>query len=167
MKKSLTAIVLIFLVSTVSFSQTTDTGMPEPVPRAQEKKSQDFPPGFKSDSCTWFPDGNYGDCCVAHDIDYYKGGSLKQRRRSDMRLYRCVKKKNGWRNKIIAPLMYIGVRIGGVSFLPTPFRWGFGRKKIRRALRKAEAEKKKGMKLTEKSKEKTTKTEDRDDNGQN
>ena len=63
--------------------------------------------------------------------------------------------------------MYIGVRIGGVSFLPTPFRWGFGRKKIRRALRKAEAEKKKGMKLTEKSKEKTTKTEDRDDNGQN
>jgi hypothetical protein len=25
--------------------------------------------------------------------------------------------------------MWLGVRIGGVSWLPTPFRWGFGQKK--------------------------------------
>jgi hypothetical protein len=37
--------------------------------------------------------------------------------------------KPGWQNKVIAPVMWVGVRIGGVSFLPTPFRWGFGKTK--------------------------------------
>jgi hypothetical protein len=87
------------------------------------------PANFKSDGCTWFPDGDYRDCCVAHDLDYFKGGSLRERWRSDKRLFQCVVNKKGWWHKIIAPLMWAGVRVGGVSFLPTPFRWGFGRQK--------------------------------------
>ena len=84
------------------------------------------PADFKSDGCSLFPDCNYGDCCVEHDKDYYFGGSSKERWRSDKRLYKCVKSKKGWQNNFIAPVMWLGVRVLGVSFLPTSFRWGFG-----------------------------------------
>ena len=95
-----------------------------------QSETGEMPPAT-SDGCSLFPDGNYRDCCVEHDKDYYKGGSCRERSESDKRLYRCVKSKKGWQNKIIAPIIWIGVRIGGVSFLPTPFRWGFGKKKKR------------------------------------
>lgn len=86
-----------------------------------------MPADFRSDNCTLFPNGNYADCCVEHDKDYYFGGSLKERRASDKRLRDCVKSKGkGWKRNFLANVMYIGVRIGGVSFLPTRFRWGFG-----------------------------------------
>ena len=96
---------------------------------------------FESDNCTWFPDGNYADCCVAHDRDYYFGGSLKQRRESDKRLKQCVMSKGkGWKRKLLANAMFFGVRIGGVSFLPTPFRWGFGHKWPRKEPEKPKAD---------------------------
>lgn len=99
---------------------------------AQTNGNNDLPPDFESDGCTFFPDGNYRDCCVEHDKDYFKGGSCKERRKSDNRLYRCVKSKKGWQNKVIAPIMWVGVRVAGVPFLPTPFRWGFGKKKYKK-----------------------------------
>lgn len=88
-----------------------------------------MPANFRSDNCTWFPDGNYADCCVEHDKDYYFGGSLKERKASDKKLRECVRSKGkGWKRNFLANGMYIVVRLGGVSFLPTPFRWGFGNK---------------------------------------
>jgi len=83
------------------------------------------PTKFKSDGCSWFPDGNYRDCCVEHDQAYFVGGSFKERRVADKQLYRCVKEKKG---KFWAGMMWAGVRVGAVHFLPTPFRWGFGNK---------------------------------------
>lgn len=88
-----------------------------------------MPANFKSDGCSMFPDGDYCDCCVEHDKAYFFGGSFKERRHADIKLYKCVRAKKGFHHKIIAPLMYVGVRIGGVSWLPTPFRWGFGKTK--------------------------------------
>jgi len=85
-----------------------------------------MPPDFKSDGCSLFWDGNYRDCCVAHDETYYFGGSLKERRSADKELYKCIRSKGN--GKFLASIIYLGVRIGGVSFLPTPFRWGFGHK---------------------------------------
>lgn len=96
---------------------------------------REMPASFKTDRCTLFPDGDYADCCIEHDKDYFFGGTEKQRRRSDKRLYKCVRSKGGWQNKTAASIMWLGVRVGGVSFLPTPFRWGFGRKKLKRELR--------------------------------
>lgn len=88
-----------------------------------------MPADFKSDNCTLFPDGNYAVCCVEHDEDYYFGGSLKERAASDKRLKECVMSKGkGWRRKVLSNMIWMGVRVGGVSFLPTPFRWGFGNK---------------------------------------
>lgn len=88
-----------------------------------------IPADYQSDGCSLFPDRNYGACCVAHDRDYYLGGSYKERLRSDNRLYKCVRDTKGWQNKLIAPVMWAGVRVFGVSFLPTSFRWGFGRER--------------------------------------
>lgn len=87
-----------------------------------------LPPEYKSDGCSLFPDGNYRECCVAHDKLYYFGGTNKERSVADKELYECVKSKDGRNRKFVARIMWLGVRIGGVSFLPTPFRWGFGNK---------------------------------------
>lgn len=84
------------------------------------------PAGHKFDGCSMFPDGDYGECCEAHDRDYFIGGTSAERKASDKRLRDCVRAKG---HKYIAPLMYLGVRIGGVSWLPTPFKWGFGQPK--------------------------------------
>ena len=96
---------------------------------AQTKARTEPPADFTGDGCTLFPDGNYRECCYRHDLDYFRGGTEKERRDSDKRLYRCVRSKKGWQNEIAAPLMLFGVRVFGVSFLPTPFRWGFGQKR--------------------------------------
>ena len=84
------------------------------------------PRDFKSDGCSLFPDGNYRECCVQHDRKYFTGGSFKERRAADKQLYKCVRAKGN--GKFLASMIYIGVRVGGVHFLPTPFRWGFGNK---------------------------------------
>ena len=109
-----TAIFLLFvaILATVAFPQT-----------------RVMPSDFKSDGCSVFPDGNYIDCCVEHDKDYYFGGSSDERKASDKRLYKCVKTTRGWQNKFVAPIMWLGVRTLGVPSLPTSFRWGFGIKK--------------------------------------
>ncbi|MGD9630532.1 MAG: hypothetical protein AB7V18_14925 [Pyrinomonadaceae bacterium] len=99
------------------------------VAQPQVAKRVEPPADFVGDGCTLFPDGNYRECCYRHDLDYFRGGSSKERRRSDIRLYRCVRQKKGWHNEIAAPIMFLGVRIFGVPLLPTSFRWGFGQKK--------------------------------------
>jgi len=76
-----------------------------------------------------FPDCDYRDCCEEHDLAYYFGGTSKQRWQADKKLYKCVAAKKGWHHKLIAPIMWLGVRTFGVSWLPTPYRWGFGQKK--------------------------------------
>jgi hypothetical protein len=94
-----------------------------------ESKTQPIPADFQSDGCSQFPDGDYADCCYEHDKAYFKGGSWTMRWRADKKLFKCVAAKKGFEHKLIAPVMWAGVRVFGVSFLPTSFRWGFGRVK--------------------------------------
>ena len=103
---------------------------------AQTASDDILPSGKKSDGCTLIGDGNFRDCCVAHDKDFFRGGSRQERRDSDKRLYECVCKKGTW-NKLAAPFIWLGVRIGGLPFLPTSFRWGFGTKEKGYAKRRA------------------------------
>ncbi|MDQ3634844.1 MAG: hypothetical protein M3405_10115 [Acidobacteriota bacterium] len=123
-KKIVVSIVLLVSLSVSLLAQTTQSSNNKD---AKKTKITEVPPDYKSDGCTFFPDGNYRDCCVAHDKDYYKGGSCKERRASDGRLYSCIKNKKGWKNKLIAPVIWVGVRVFGASILPTSFRWGFGK----------------------------------------
>ena len=51
---------------------------------------------FSTDGCSMMLDGLPGDlprwrhCCVAHDFDYWLGGTEKQRELSDRRLELCI-----------------------------------------------------------------------------
>ena len=90
------------------------------------------PADFKNDGCSLFPDCDYGDCCAEHDNAYYFGGTSKERWQADKKLYKCVRAKKGFHHKIIAPIMWLGVRIGGAAWIPTPYRWGFGKTKAKK-----------------------------------
>ena len=118
MKNSIIVCGLLTLFAICSFAQSktifTDQGVPA---------------NFVSDGCSQFPDGDYTECCVEHDKAYFAGGSWTQRWRADKKLYKCVAAKKGFEYKLIAPVMWAGVRVFGVSFLPTSFRWGFGKQK--------------------------------------
>ncbi len=136
-RKKIGAVGLIAAITASGIAQAPEMPVHGPVETTADQNSGDIPPGFVSDGCTNFFDGGYRDCCVEHDLDYYKGGSLKERRASDKRLYRCVKSRKGWGNRFRASIMYLGVRAFGVSFLPTPFRWGFGRNRMKKAVLEA------------------------------
>ena len=93
------------------------------------KTSDEAAASFQSDGCSKFPDYDYRDCCVEHDKAYFSGGNWTRRWRADKKLYKCVAAKQGFEHKFIAPVMWTGVRVFGVPFLPTSFRWGFGKNK--------------------------------------
>jgi hypothetical protein len=118
MKYIILTLALLFVFSLNAFAQTDSKPAPNIVPA-----------NFKSDNCSLFPDCDYADCCVEHDLAYFSGGSWKMRWRADKKLFKCVAAKKGFQHKLIAPVMWAGVRVFGVPFLPTPFRWGFGRVK--------------------------------------
>ena len=62
-------------------------------------------------------------CCVVHDFAYWRGGTRADRRAADRALRTCVA-ANG--HPLCAFIMWAGVRIGGVPWLPTPYRCGYG-----------------------------------------
>ncbi len=121
--KKLFLISFVVVISAISLAAQTKM---ETVAKT-EPIAQTFPANFKSDGCTDFPNKDYLDCCVQHDLAYFKGGSWTARWRADGQLRKCVAAKNGWWHKPVSLVMWSGVRIGGVPFLPTKFRWGFGK----------------------------------------
>lgn len=84
---------------------------------------------FTTDGCSMFPDGTlkqntlWVDCCVRHDLAYWKGGSYQDRLAADEQLKACVAEIG---EPEIAELMRSGVRIGGSPYFPTTYRWGYG-----------------------------------------
>lgn len=85
---------------------------------------------FTTDGCSMFPDRSYisqadwCSCCVAHDLAYWRGGTVEQRRQADLKLKDCVQKAT--KNPFLANMMYEGVRIGGGPYFFTTYRWGYG-----------------------------------------
>ena len=84
---------------------------------------------FVSDGCTCCPDGTFTEPilwrseCVAHDLAYWKGGTRLQRLDADRALRQGIIEKG---YPVRATLIYLGTRLGGVPYVPTPWRWGFG-----------------------------------------
>ena len=85
---------------------------------------------FTSDRCSGgYPEGTsqqpklWCDCCVTHDLAYWKGGTADERRAADRELERCVAAKGeprrAWR-------MRLGVWLGGGPYWPTGYRWAYG-----------------------------------------
>lgn len=85
---------------------------------------------FASDGCSLFPDrswisdDDWCSCCFAHDKAYWQGGGEGKRYIADQELQSCVLAKTG--SKVLAGLMFAGVRVGGSPYLYTWFRWGYG-----------------------------------------
>ena len=84
---------------------------------------------FTTDGCSSFPDGTFNqrsewlNCCVSHDLAYWKGGTKEERLQADEALKTCVTNVG---EPEIAKIMLAGVRVGGTPYLPTSFRWGYG-----------------------------------------
>lgn len=84
----------------------------------------DLPPRpFTTDRCSVWPDGDWFDCCVEHDIAYWCGGPDEERARADEVFRACVgADRAAW----LAAISYVGVRAGGAGWMPFPWRWGYG-----------------------------------------
>ena len=85
---------------------------------------------FASDGCSLFPDrslideSDWCDCCLVHDIAYWKGGTEEERLAADLALRECVLAKTG--DEALANLMFEGIRMGGSPYFNTWYRWGYG-----------------------------------------
>ncbi|MCC6138076.1 MAG: hypothetical protein IT287_05550, partial [Bdellovibrionaceae bacterium] len=91
---------------------------------------------FTSDGCSVAPDrplvpwGNsWAHCCVAHDLTYWRGGSVEERKKSDRELVSCINKVVGQQDSNPSSLgwtYWLGVRVGGAPGSRHPWRWGYG-----------------------------------------
>lgn len=84
---------------------------------------------FTTDGCSVFPDGSikhqslWVNCCIRHDLAYWKGGTYDERLVADQTLQQCVASVG---EPEIAQIMLAGVRVGGSPYFPTFYRWGYG-----------------------------------------
>lgn len=84
---------------------------------------------FSTDGCSAFPDGTptqktlWQECCIAHDLAYWAGGSYEDRKAVDDAFAQCISSTG---KPSISHFMFAGVRAGGSPFLPTTYRWGYG-----------------------------------------
>ncbi len=60
---------------------------------------------------------------MAHDLDYWKGGSEAERILSDARIQACVTAAQG---RGMADYMHTNVRWGGSPYWMSTYRWGYG-----------------------------------------
>ena len=82
-----------------------------------------------TDGCSAWPNWKINDCCVKHDIQYWCGGTIENRRAADNELRSCVSKETGPK---YAWIVYRGVRLGGVPWFPVRWRWGYGYKYLKK-----------------------------------
>lgn len=90
---------------------------------------------FSSDGCSGSPDSIVGlsfvHCCVAHDLEYWVGGTKIQKNQADENLKQCIQRTIP-SLKVVGTVYKLVVIVGGApSFLGTinsPFtwRWGYG-----------------------------------------
>lgn len=121
------SIILFILSLLLPWSSSSDQGRIDELAQLLYSKSNPaglLPPDpFKSDGCSCWPDSDWVECCIEHDLAYWKGGTRHERKEADRRLKECIIQKG---HPVIANFMYYGVRAGGTWWLPTSFRWGFG-----------------------------------------
>ena len=84
---------------------------------------------FETDLCTFWPEGprrepqKWAECCVMHDLNYWVGGTQRDRKEADLDLRACVTKIH---SESMGNLMYFGIRAGRLSPIKLKGKgWGF------------------------------------------
>jgi hypothetical protein len=125
------ALVALVVADRITATNTTGT-MRQFAQEYLEVTDKQVPPrAFISDGCTLFPESilgsDWGDACLAHDIAYWAGGTKEERVAADT-LFKDSVAQKGLLGKFSAPIMYVGVRLFGDTWLTKIFdaNWGFG-----------------------------------------
>jgi hypothetical protein len=117
MTKPFLLLILIFSFATLAFSQaisSADDNRQIVNPIVNESVSA---PNTLSDGCTMWFNGEYRKCCEEHDAAYFKSDGWHARLQADNRLFKCVAKL-GFGYSMVAPVMWLGVRIFGSPLFP-------------------------------------------------
>lgn len=78
---------------------------------------------FETDYCTLFMEGNWGHCCLDHDLSYWVGGSKQEQLQSDLKLKSCVAEAGG---EFMGNAIYYAVRAGHYSPVKHKYKWSWG-----------------------------------------
>jgi hypothetical protein len=81
------------------------------------------PKPFRTDGCTLSRDFNFRQCCEAHDLHYWRGGTRAQRKEADIAFRDCIRDSG---HPYLAEIYYLAVRATASPYVPVPWRWGFG-----------------------------------------
>lgn len=81
---------------------------------------------FSTDGATWFPDIQPAWIYVLHDWTHWAGGGELERWKANAEFFHLLDKYG--KRPLLAPLMWFGVTVGAMHFLPTRSRWGYGNK---------------------------------------
>jgi len=73
-------------------------------------------------------------CCFDHDVEYHFGSgpdasaweNFRERTGADWRFFVCSLRRPGLTAKLLAPVVFIAVRIGGGRYWHRSYSWGFG-----------------------------------------
>ncbi|MGZ3818138.1 MAG: hypothetical protein ACXWRZ_15870 [Bdellovibrio sp.] len=89
---------------------------------------------FSSDGCSGAPDTlgtSFIHCCIAHDFNYWLGGTEEQKEQADETLKQCIQQTIP-NYKFVGTIYKLGVIIGGTPRIlgsvnnPFTWRWGYG-----------------------------------------
>ena len=119
-------IIAILIFSAIYYDQTFEPENIEMLRESANARAEVVPPKeFTTDGCTlWLNsifENDFTDICIEHDIQYWKGGSEKDKKAADIILRDSINKKIPF----IGDIMYIGIRAFG-QLGPAPWRWGYG-----------------------------------------
>lgn len=119
MKQALVAIVAAVLLASSATAESIVGLHAEAIARCEARGGNVPETTFKTDGCSCWIDDGWRECCILHDMDYWCGGTMRERWESDRRLAACVGVPMG-------EIMFMGVFTFGGSWWPHPARWGYG-----------------------------------------
>jgi hypothetical protein len=114
-------------ITAVFFDQRFEAQNIDELVELSIREAEILPPReFTTDGCTLWPNSFFGtsivSICVKHDMQYWEGGNVKDRKASDIEMKEEV-------NKVLYPIghiMYLGSRTFGHPKVPAWWRWGYG-----------------------------------------
>ena len=127
----LIALVLLFILIERQTLPPTTEAMHKQAARFSDQTGKPNPPeSFQQDGCSLFVDSlpghDFRNACLQHDIHYWAGGPIAERKLADIALREDIS-HTGLFGPILAPIVYGGVRLFGNSPITKAVdaHWGY------------------------------------------